>query len=601
MTSIAKEKARSEKQNTLRTVSQYGFLIAGILLLASSGFAQTEGGLPQPVESFNVGIPSGCNFNSCVMPEGVNSGDLIVVGAVQPDTAFGSTCGNSNPSWIVSDTIGNTYTAETSAVTPTGGVSQNDYVQLFHTISGSTGANTISINWANDCSGQLFFARFKNISGTTDGLNTATGGPGASPVTATTSNTTTVNGDLLVSFAALNSGPQGGMGVGPALQYLGTKGTLLPEVNAVMGFANAGLAGAQSLSTIRYAGNAAGSSVMQTLAFKPSAMAIVDTVLPHAALSNAYKATIHSIGGAGAITCTITAGTLQTGLSQSGTGNCDITGTPSVASTVSLTFHVTDGTNTANKTLSLTVDNSFNTPTVVSTLTGNFDSSGGSATPVLADCGDLIVLQLATGADTHGSTGWIQTQNGANSFYSDSFGSPVTFVPGIGGIISGGVYTYLFGPVTQSGFDTITGRQGLTGSAALEYQISVVRGVQGIADYGSFNNNVTSGSGTTTLTTTFTAPVSNELLLSSTLDENTGSTISLGAPFSISNSGQDGFNAYAFGVATGVSAGSVSNVASITSGQFHTQSTSLLGLRPGFPSGCSVNAGAGEKIHHQVF
>src|SRR6185437_14151226 len=119
---------------------------------------------------------------------------------------------------------------------------------------------------------------------------------------------TSENGDLLVSFAALNSGPQGFMAVTAPLQYLGTKATLLPEVNAVMGFANGGIAGSQSLSTVRYGGNTAGSSVMQTIAFKPAAISIVDTALPHGAPTVAYVACLSAVGGAGAYTWSATAG-----------------------------------------------------------------------------------------------------------------------------------------------------------------------------------------------------------------------------------------------------------------------------------------------------
>lgn len=576
-----------------------------ILCCGISLHAQTQGLLPAVVDSMTPDTNTACGNNCLTMADGATSGNLIVVAAVQPDTSFGSACANSNPPWTVTDTLGNTYVAETSAVTPTGGVSQNDYIQMFHTISGATGANSITVSWGTAaCSGQLFAAQFTNISGTKDAITTATGGPGATPVTATTSTTTTINGDLLVSFAALNSGPQGNMGLGPALQFLSSKGTLLPEVNATFGFANAGIAGAQSLSTIRYGGNTAGSSVMQTIAFEPSAITVATTKLPDGAQTAAYVACLMAVGGSGAYTWSATAGlpawatvdSLNTGCPTGTTGR--ITGTPNANATSSVTLQVTDGTHTTTKTLSLTTYSTFLQPFVANTALGTFDNGGGTVS-ISVNCGDVIVMQLAPGADTHGSTGWIQAQNGANSSYHDSMSLPFTPVPGIGGIISGGLQTYLIGPAITTGTDVITGSNATGTSSGLEVQLVGVRGVQGVADYGGFNNNITSSSSTTTLTTTFVAPVANELILSNTLDENTGSSISLNAPFSSLATNNDGFNEYNFGLATGQT-GSVSHTASITSGSLHSQSTQLIGLRPGvLPAGCPNLVVNGEKIRRQ--
>lgn len=585
------------------------WIAVALLFGTASLHAQTQGLLPTVIDSINAGANgASCGVGCVTMENGATSGAVIVVGAVQPDTTFGSGCsGGSNPPWSVTDTLGNTYTAETAQITPTGGVSQNDYIQLFHTVSGSSGANNVQINWSTDCQGQIYVAQGTNVSGTKDVIATATGGPGASPVTATTSPTTTVNGDLCFSFAALNSGPQGNMGLGPALQFLGSKGTTLPEVNATFGFGLAGVAGSQSFSTVRYGGNSSGSSVMQTLCFEPSAITVATTALPNGAQTSAYKACLFAVGGSGAYTWSATAGlpgwatvdSLNTGCPTGTTGR--ITGSPNANATSSVTLQVTDGTHTTTKTLSLTTVASFLTPFAANSNTGSFDNGGGTISiPVL--CGDVIVMQLATGCDTHGSTGWNCAQNGANTHYTDSMNLPFTPVPGIGGIISGALQTYLIGPATQAGTDVITGHNAAGNSAGLFVELVDARGVQAIADYGALNNNITSSSGTTTLTTTYTAPVANELVLSNTLDENTGSSISLGAPFSSITTGSSGFSAYNFGIATGQT-GSVSNAASITSGANHSQSTQMVGLRPGvLPAGCPTPLPVnGEKIRRLVW
>lgn len=84
-------------------------------------------------------------------------------------------------------------------------------------------------------------------------------------------------------------------------------------------------------------------------------LGITTLSLPNGTLNQPYSATMSAAGGTPPYTWAITAGTLQSGLTFN-TSTGVISGTPTVASTVSLTFQVTDSAaHTATATLSLSV------------------------------------------------------------------------------------------------------------------------------------------------------------------------------------------------------------------------------------------------------
>lgn len=74
-----------------------------------------------------------------------------------------------------------------------------------------------------------------------------------------------------------------------------------------------------------------------------SALSITTTTLPPAALGTAYTGTINFSGGVGPYTCSLSVGSLPSGLSVTASGStCVISGTPSQAGSFSFTIKVSD-------------------------------------------------------------------------------------------------------------------------------------------------------------------------------------------------------------------------------------------------------------------
>ena len=100
-------------------------------------------------------------------------------------------------------------------------------------------------------------------------------------------------------------------------------------------------------------------SVNLTLTIAPATPVITTTTLPNGQVGVAYSQTLTATGGSGALTWTLTAGTLPNGLSLNATTGV-ISGTPTAAVVATpLTFKVTDSsspalTATANLTLTIT-------------------------------------------------------------------------------------------------------------------------------------------------------------------------------------------------------------------------------------------------------
>jgi hypothetical protein len=92
-----------------------------------------------------------------------------------------------------------------------------------------------------------------------------------------------------------------------------------------------------------------------SLTINPAALSLTLSSLPSGTINVPYSQTIGVAGGTGPYSCTITAGTLQAGLTLSG---CTVSGTPTVASTVNLTVKATDSSPTQETTtgpVSLTI------------------------------------------------------------------------------------------------------------------------------------------------------------------------------------------------------------------------------------------------------
>jgi hypothetical protein len=93
-----------------------------------------------------------------------------------------------------------------------------------------------------------------------------------------------------------------------------------------------------------------------TITINPSALTLTLSSLPNGTVGTPYSSTIGVSGGTSPYTCTITAGTLPTGLTLG--ANCLVSGTPTVAGTANLTVKATDASNPQESTtgpVSLTI------------------------------------------------------------------------------------------------------------------------------------------------------------------------------------------------------------------------------------------------------
>jgi hypothetical protein len=93
-----------------------------------------------------------------------------------------------------------------------------------------------------------------------------------------------------------------------------------------------------------------------SLVINPAPLSLTLSSLPDGTINVPYSQTIGVAGGTAPYSCTITAGTLQTGLTLTG---CTVSGTPTVASTVHLTVKATDSSTTQESTtgpVSLTIN-----------------------------------------------------------------------------------------------------------------------------------------------------------------------------------------------------------------------------------------------------
>lgn len=91
---------------------------------------------------------------------------------------------------------------------------------------------------------------------------------------------------------------------------------------------------------------ATGTKVFNIVVFAP--LVFTTTTIPNATLGLSYSTPINFTGGAAPYTCSISAGSLPTGLSVSTSGNaCVINGTPTASGNFTFTIRVTDNTQIA--------------------------------------------------------------------------------------------------------------------------------------------------------------------------------------------------------------------------------------------------------------
>lgn len=459
-----------------------------ILLICSCPLlSQVNGNLPHVIQS---GDPN----NVGGMGNAVQNGDWVV-GAVCAEfssTPSNMTCSDSNG--VVPTLTMGTLSSASSCI---GNVfDPNCGLQMYWGKATSTGAVQIgcsgfprqAIQNTVELAGNLSF----------DAQNTATSSSGNNPSISVTS---TQQNDVVIGTHC-GTPPAVGPPV-PASTLQFANQTTISDIQTETAWERTGAAGSQ---TVTFNGQTQASPVTQVLAvvaFSPTALTIGTTRLPDAGKGSAYSATLQAYGGSGSYTWSCpSVCNLQSGLSINSAGV--ISGTPTVSSTATVTFQVTDGTNTTTQALSLTVGNSLKT--IGTPVCSNFSTFPASSS-VVVSLGDPI-YQVYLGDDTHGNTGYVmRPQN-----ISDSCGNGYTRANPIVGGRSGAIQVFstksqcngTVSPVYSQGNYTGTPLVGMT---------CTVPGAQPVVDDVAVNSKSPGNVASTTLTNNCTTVVPNSQCL----------------------------------------------------------------------------------------
>jgi len=467
---------------------------------------------------------------SIIYPENVNTNEFLDVGVATFDGA--------GISYGVTDTLGNTYTLTAATTTPNYATNKG-LIYHAYTKSASSGADTITVAIPSPSTTNIAIVacRYKNVGGVDGSVATATldNNPNGGTANISTTNTTTIDGDVLSTFAAGSSFNQDERIMPGTVEY-NSWGNQGGGPNGFMGHFHAGNAGSIGATLVTRANHGFGNTgtfAMQTLALKPSCtICVTDSILPDAGNGTTYDAQMHCVGGSGAQTFSIVSGTLPTGLSMNSAGH--ITGSTTVNGVTALGFQCTDGTVTSStQTLNLRVNQVANVPTIVGQYTSTSDVSGPWQS-VNVNCGDSIVV-MARGDDTHYFDGWVQAASGVNNYINDGFGSPVRRLEGwISGAMSAPWSVFVIGPVTQTGSDLITFANNQDASSANPVSlVAVVRNGELVDEATGVSATTTTASGT--FGTSYTTVVNNTLLLTGVFEgsgETGYATPTLSAPWS---------------------------------------------------------------------
>ena len=555
------------------------------LLLLTPCFAQIQGNLPNALDcqQDRAGAATPGIFT---WQENIAIGDTIVLGF---DTDATST-------YSIADSLGNTWTSTSATQTPAPQPTGN--VWMAYTQSAFNGSDTITLTKTGG-PGTFFFmlgCRFTGL-GAIDGTVATQTSSATGLSTISTTNTTTNNNDILVNM--VGNGPFGNSTASPSnTEAPNFEPNAGPPVIVLMTYLHAGVAGSIT-STEKTYSQAGATFAMQTLAFKPSSLRIADvTPLPDAGVGIAYSAQLHGIGGIAGLTYACT-GLPANGLSLN-TATGVISGANPTAGTLSLGCTATDGSTTsATDTLALKIG-TLQVPSIRQTQTFSADSSALFSMNVR--CGSSIVL-VVRGDDTHAGQGWMQTTNGTNNYWKDSFGSPVRRIDSpVPGNTAWPLVTYIIGPVTQSGVDTITSLNNQAASSGRPNNMAFEIVGANILDAGVGVNTMTS-TATGSFAVAYTTLVNNTLLLLAS-DSNNGGALSPSAPFSTISTGGDIQGISLYGSAAIATPTAVTATTSFTGGSTTEQSwdSVLIPLRPTIAlSACPAGFGTGEKIRRQVY
>lgn len=582
-----------------------------ILCLSSAAIAQVQGNLPQLIDSANSVSLAQTTPGSIIMPENVAINDTIDVCVNTFDGAA--------TVYAVTDTLGNTYTTTAGTATPSP-TDTKGFVYHAYTRSAFAGADTISVAQPapNTTSIYIAVSRYQGLNGVDGSVATAVRSRPTSGVSAlSTTNTTTVNGDILSSCIGAGSYNQDSK-IAPSSGEFSSYGGGTGGVNVAMQYQHAPTLGSNTATVNTYAlaaFNGPDTFAMQTLAFKPDAIKITDTALPAAGSGVAYFAQLHCVGGTNTLSYSLFSGSLPAGLSLNTTTG-QITGSTTSVGATSLGFRCTDGTVTSSTaTITLNVYSSLINPTVKEIITNQYDvggpwdksASNPSGVPITVSCNDLLLV-IVRGVDTHYSDGWVQmpieSTNGATNFVSDSFHSPIRRLEGwIPGNMASPLIAYLVGPIAINGADIITINNNTSASSANPTSIIVNVGTGQVVDIAAGDSEMSS-TASGTFGTSYTTLVPNTLLIGASAGF-TGFAPGSPPPMSMSGAwtllsydndsgpGSPSLYEWAYAATTQTVSGTVTYSGSSTN--YMAWAQLLVPVRPA-PALISCTVGAGEKF-----
>lgn len=432
-------------------------------------------------------------------------GNYLVIGSGW----FGT---NNLPS--VSDTAGHTFTNKYTDVVNASTVKMG--LSTTTITSASTDSVTVAVTSGSFMS-VVCMEVLPNFSLTLDGTQPAAKAFSGTPATPTSNSiTTTFNNDFMFCLASgFNSA---------GLFWQSEPYKMAGEGNgndsAGLTFAWGGTAGAQTC-TFNQKNNSQGAIAI--IAFQPLTGSTITiqspTALPDAATSVAYQYTELSTGGTSALTWSISAGALPTGLSiNSSTGA--ITGTPTVSNNYSFTVQATDGTHTSTKASTMAVTTGLNTPAVVQS------KSDGSNSVV----GLLTFTSNVTAGNAIVVVGGKGTTHTLAQYCTDSISTPFQLLEVAdwsADHLASEMITqqYFVGIAPSSAADTVT-CSNLGGVSAI-YEVSNVQ------LFGNENVSVQAhgNSASPATSTSLTTIVPNEILFTSISFWTTTTSATLSAPF----------------------------------------------------------------------
>lgn len=466
-------------------------LLVFLLLLAAVPSRASFPTIPV-VQSFQ-----GVITNVCSPSVNVASGDLLIVASVWKSST-------STPS--VSDTRSSTWTQKFIDTTPT------VKVAIYSTTLGSSGSETVTFNVTSATAQNVECVELKpNWTLTVDASSDSTWSGTPSSVTSP-SLTPTLNDDLYFSILSGN-GNGGTYAMHTPDQILG----LDADSSTAFGIKFAGAQSVAVSSTYTATTNTATGTVAAVLFKSLSGITIQSpTALPDAGLNQVYKYCLQATGGNSTYTWSITSGSLQPGLSLNTSTGC-ISGTPTGGPTNTLTFHVTDGTNSANLTsATLKVASSLNTPTIVQAKA----ASGGNVTfSSNVTSGHMI---LVSRSDNFGTF-----PNGLQGTCTDSLGTAFTMLihnhPDVG---------QQFDSVYYAGMATSTGSDVVNCHPSSNSDVWSAEEISNVGNFGNLNSAITqNNTGSPITSSSLTTQSYGMLLVANAIGFTSTATLAIQSPF----------------------------------------------------------------------